>query len=355
MSQMTPSISRREFLKISALTLGTLAFNPYPDPRYDHQYPSYLIGRVTVNRQAAIYEEPKEHSGIVRWTLQDELLNIYYSLTPPEGPVYNPVWYRVWGGYVHSSHIQLVHFTHNTPIKTIPDYGKLAEVTVPYTPAYGYNRFDGWQPKYRLYYKTTHWITGIDEGPDRNSWYEITSEIDDNLKYFVPTSHLRPIADAEIAPISPDVPYEDKRIEVSLKTQFLTAFEADQPVFSTKISSGYGGQAVPVGTQTPRGRFHITSKTPSKHMGSIQASGAPDTYILPGVPWTMFFIFETGVAFHGTFWHNNFGVPMSHGCINMANEDAKWLFRWVTPTFGLPINKRSDWDSRGYGTQLVIS
>lgn len=90
-------------------------------------------------------------------------------------------------------------------------------------------------------------------------------------------------------------------------------------------------------------------------MGSILASGAPDTYILPGVPWTMFFIYETGVAFHGTFWHNNFGVPMSHGCVNMRNEDAKWLFRWVTPSFELPVKDRFNWDSRGYGTQVVIS
>ena len=76
-------------------------------------------------------------------------------------------------------------------------------------------------------------------------------------------------------------------------------------------------------------------------MGSVQASGAPGSYTLPGVPWTSFFIFETGVAFHGTFWHNNFGIPMSHGCINMRNEDAKWLFRWVTPTYEMPIEDRS--------------
>jgi lipoprotein-anchoring transpeptidase ErfK/SrfK len=142
---------------------------------------------------------------------------------------------------------------------------------------------------------------------------------------------------------------------VSLERQYLTAFENDQPIFGTRISSGIPGKLVPTGTQTPTGQFHVTSKTPSKHMGSIRASGAPDSYILPGVPWTIFFIFETGVAFHGTFWHNNFGVPMSHGCINMRNEDAKWLFRWVTPIFDQPIRNRSGWDSRGFGTQVFIT
>ena len=53
---------------------------------------------------------------------------------------------------------------------------------------------------------------------------------------------------------------------------------------------------------------------------------APGTYSLPGVPWTSFFIFETGVAFHGTFWHNNFGIPMSHGCINLRTDNAEWVY-----------------------------
>jgi lipoprotein-anchoring transpeptidase ErfK/SrfK len=352
---MTSSISRRSFLKLSALALGNLAFNPYPFPRDDQSYSTFMVGRVTVDRRAAIYEEPREHSGVIRWTLQDEILNIYYQLTPPEGPAYNPVWYRVWGGYIHSSYIQLSKFAFNLPETQIPNSGQLAEVTVPFTSAFGYNRYDGWVPQYRLYYQTTHWITGIESGPDNNPWYELTSEIDDNLKYFVPSTHLRIIPNEEITPISPDVPYEDKHIEVSLRSQYLTAFEANKPVFGVKISSGLGGRVVPIGTQTPTGRFHITSKTPSKHMGSIQASGAPNSYILPGVPWTMFFIYETGVAFHGTFWHNNFGVTMSHGCINMRNEDAKWLFRWVTPDFNLPVTDRKGWDSRGYGTQVIIT
>lgn len=351
---MSSKFSRRDFLKLSALALGGLAFNPFPTPQDEGQYPTLSIGRTTVDRRTAIYQEPREHSGVVRWTLQDELINIYYTLTSPDGPAYNPVWYRVWGGYIHSSYIQLVRYRFNTPMENIPESGQLAEVTVPFTPALSYNRFDGWQPRYRLYFQTTHWITRIQQGPDGKPWYELTSEIDDYLKYFVPATHLRPIPDEEIAPISPDLPSEAKRIGVSLAAQTLTAYEGDQPIFGTKISSGLPGQIVPTGTKTPTGKFHVTSKTPSKHMGGIQASGAPDSYILPGVPWTIFFIFETGVAFHGTFWHNNFGVPMSHGCINMRNEDAKWLFRWVTPSFELPVADRQHWDSRGYGTQVEI-
>jgi hypothetical protein len=349
------SFTRRDFLKLSGLGLTSLAFNPYPEPLDDYQVPIHELGRVTVDRVAPVYQEPEFHSGVVRYTRWDELLHIYYQLTPATGPAYNPIWYRVWGGYIHSGYVQKVRFCYNPPLTETPESGQLAEVTVPYTQAYKYNRYDGWQPDYRLYYETTHWITAIDEGPDGNAWYEITSEIDDYLQYFVPTAHLRPIMDEEITPISPDLAYEDKRIELSLARQYLTAYEGDQPVFGVPVSTGLGRKPVPDGTQTPRGDFHITSKTPSKHMGSIQASGAPDGYILPGVPWTCFFIFETGVAFHGTFWHGNFGMPMSHGCVNMRNPDAKWLFRWVTPYFDLPVADRRSWDARGFGTQVVIT
>jgi hypothetical protein len=352
---MSKKLSRHDFLRLGLLGLANLAFNPYPYPRNDQAYPPLPIGRIAADRVAALYREPREHSGVIRWTRQDELHNIYYSLNSSEGPAYNPLWYRVWNGYLHSAYVQHVKYQFNTALQEISPNGQLAEVTMPYTPAFSYSRFDGWNQIFRLYFQTTHWITGIDVGPDGKAWYQLTSEIDDNLVYFVPTSHLRPISDLELSPISPDIPYEEKRIEVSLGNQLLTAYEADQPVFQVRISSGLGGRNVPEGTKTPSGRFHITSKTPSKHMGSILTSGAPDSYSLPGVPWTMFFIYETGVAFHGTYWHNNFGVPMSHGCINMRNEDAKWLFRWVTPIFDLPVEDPFSWDSRGYGTQVIIA
>jgi lipoprotein-anchoring transpeptidase ErfK/SrfK len=347
-------INRRTFLKLGALALGSLAFNPFPDPQDDFPFAQRSLGRVTVDRTAAIYEAPEEHTGVVRWTRRDELHNIYAELTPDSGPTYNPLWYRVWEGYIHSAYIQRVRYRYNSPLDSIPESGQLAEVTLPYSQAYGYSSREGWVQNYRLYSETTHWITGVDEGPDRQPWYQLTSEIDDYLQYYVPASHLRPIPDAEISPISPDVPYAEKLIRVSLIGQSLTCYEGDQAVFGARISSGLGRTIVPEGTRTPTGRFHITSKTPSKHMGSISASGAPDNYILPGVPWTSFFILETGVAFHGTFWHSNFGLPMSHGCVNMRNQDAKWLFRWVTPHFDLPVADRRSWDARGYGTQVVI-
>jgi hypothetical protein len=96
---------------------------------------------------------------------------------------------------------------------------------------------------------------------------------------------------------------------------------------------------------------------PNKHMGSV--TGNPDAeesggFSLPGVPWTCFFVPEWGVALHGTYWHNNFGLQMSHGCVNLRNADAKWLFRWTTPVFDTEITDRRDWERTGNGTSVVV-
>jgi lipoprotein-anchoring transpeptidase ErfK/SrfK len=83
-------------------------------------------------------------------------------------------------------------------------------------------------------------------------------------------------------------------------------------------------------------------------MGDGLLTDAIDAYELPGVPWTCFFA-PHGIAFHGTYWHDNFGTPMSHGCINMRTEEAKWLYRW-----SLPETKSRIWEKRGYGTRVDV-
>lgn len=329
-------------------------------PRLDEQdYGD--IARITI-QQVDVRSQPNDKSDIVGNRLRDQIVHIYEEVISPDGPAYNPLWYRVWGGYLHSAYLQRVKVRHNEPLSAIPEAGQLCEVTVPYTIAYQYSSWEGWQPwdGTPLYYTTTHWITGIEAGPDGEAWYELTSEIDAHLKYFVPTAHLRPISDEEISPISPDVPPEQKRIEVSIGRQTLTAYEGDKVMLSTKVSTGIpSARRSPedLPTATPTGRFRIYSKMPNKHMGFI--TGNPDAlrnggFSLPGVPWTCFFAFPGGYAFHGTYWHNNFGIQMSHGCVNLRNEDALWLFRWSTPVFKTPIESHTDWERRGNGTTVEI-
>jgi lipoprotein-anchoring transpeptidase ErfK/SrfK len=106
----------------------------------------------------------------------------------------------------------------------------------------------------------------------------------------------------------------EKWIEVDLSAQRLYAHEGQTTVLTAVISSGTRQHP------TVTGRFKIYAKYRATRMTG------PD-YDLPNVPWTMFF--HGGYAIHGTYWHNNFGTPMSHGCVNMKIAEAKWLYNWA--------------------------
>lgn len=357
---MVKKFSRRDFLKLSGLALGSLAFHPAQGlfSGLDTGKMGDLI-RITT-KSVSVHSQPNDESNILYQRYADELVNIYYSLESEFGPDYNPVWYRVWGGYIHSAHTVRVETRLNPLIFSFPESGLLTEVTVPYTQSWHYNSVRGWRPLYRLYYGSTHWVRGIDEGPDGEPWYKIEDELASSYQYFVPASHLRHIPDEELSPISPDVPPEDKYIVVSIAEQTLTAYEGSQIMLQTKISSGVPRANLPgqIPTSTPTGDdFHVSSKMPSKHMGNgqlyperVDENGLPVySYEIPGVPWTTFFEPNTGVAFHGTYWHTNFGMMMSHGCVNMVTDEAKWLFRWTTP-----VCKPGTWEERGYGTLVIV-
>jgi lipoprotein-anchoring transpeptidase ErfK/SrfK len=109
--------------------------------------------------------------------------------------------------------------------------------------------------------------------------------------------------------------HSDRWIDVNLSEQMVYAYEGDTIVASFLVSTGV--PAFP----TVTGQFHIYMKLVSTLM-------AGDGYYLPNVPYTMYFY--KGYSFHGTYWHNNFGVPMSHGCVNMYTPDAEWLFYWAS-------------------------
>jgi lipoprotein-anchoring transpeptidase ErfK/SrfK len=118
----------------------------------------------------------------------------------------------------------------------------------------------------------------------------------------------------------------NKRIEVNLTTQTLTAFENDQNIGSFTISSGTWGR-------TPVGTYTIWAKIKSQKMSG--GSKELGTYFyLPNVPNILFFyndkvVKKLGYSIHGAYWHNNFGVPMSHGCINMKIDESAKIFNWA--------------------------
>ena len=117
------------------------------------------------------------------------------------------------------------------------------------------------------------------------------------------------------APQPAPSPGSGRWIDVNLSQQRLTAYEGSTPIFSTLISGGLAG------TPTVIGRFAVQTKL------TAQTMSGPG-YWLPNVPYVMYFY--GGYAIHGTYWHNNFGQPMSHGCVNMTTTDAAWLFSWAS-------------------------
>jgi len=357
---MKSRINRRDFLKLSGLTLGGLAFSPFLPGLTD--FDDGLVVRIGT-AQMPVRKDPSDKSRIELTWYRDELVHVYEQITAAE-PTYNPVWYRVWGGYLHRDRLQRVKTIYHTPPAEFPkDTNHVAEITVPYTTPYKFSKIFGWEPMSPpLYYGSVHFATGLEQGPEmadyKGAWYKIYDELDSNVAYYVPAIHMRLFSDEEQQPISPDVPYERKKIEVNLTSQMLFAYEDGNLVFQTNVSSGVpyrpAGSQIP--TTTPTGNFTIMDKVPAKHMGysyfGSQTTGNlladADNYVLPGVPWTSFFTTQ-GHAFHGTYWHENFGTPMSHGCVNMWSKDANWLFRWVRP-----IHNEGSLSTRGLGTQVEI-
>ena len=164
-----------------------------------------------------------------------------------------------------------------------------------------------------------------------------------NQKVAVPP--INPSLETQTAILGTEVSDADKHIYVNLATQILSAYEGDQLFMETPISSGLWGK-------TPTGDFKIWVKLRSTRMSG--GSGA-DYYNLPNVPYVMFFSNSEvaagrGFSLHGTYWHNNFGHPMSHGCVNMKTTDAKKLYDWVNP----PTDGNITYSEKEAGTVVTI-
>ena len=103
-------------------------------------------------------------------------------------------------------------------------------------------------------------------------------------------------------------------IEIDLSDQHLFAWEGKNQTFTAVISTGKST------TPTYPGIYTIQRKYPQDRMRGAD-------YDIADVPNVLYF--DRGYAFHGAYWHNNFGNPVSHGCINLPLNNAKWLFDWT--------------------------
>jgi len=129
-----------------------------------------------------------------------------------------------------------------------------------------------------------------------------------------PTSAYVPPAPGE-KPVYPSVGNGERWIDVNLSQQMVYAYEGDVIVNSFLVSTGTWA------TPTVTGQYKVYVKYKSAKMSG-------PGYYLPNVPYIMYFY--KGYGLHGTYWHNNFGTPMSHGCVNLRTDDAGWLFNWAS-------------------------
>ena len=322
------NISRRDFLKLSGYGLmGALL--PNLSANASNDLFDKLQGRV-IDRTLWSYAEPDRKARRLKMYWHDLTFRITNSTVSEDATAYNRVWYEVEdGGYVYSGSVQPVRTILNEP-QLISLDGTLGEVSVPFTDAH-LEADPNSELIYRLYYETVHWVTASAVLPDGSIWYALR---DDKFEkqYFVRGEHIRLIPDEELAPLSAGIDNADKRIEVRLSDQLVLAYEKDRLVFGPRTATG--GRLRSGTYTTPVGDYITYHKRPTRHMaaGDLAASG----FDLPGVPWVVY-IKENGTSFHGTYWHNDYGRPRSHGCINLTPQSAKWLYLWSTPT--VPADK----------------
>jgi hypothetical protein len=335
-------ISRREFIKISAAGVGAALVSGrkaevkgyLPDVQ-----PSYRLGRCL--HTVEIKSKPDPDSNTLEAKYEDDILICDREVIGKAYSIYPTLrlWYETPIGYVRGWSVQPVKMDLNEPIEELPTYGQQpgmwAEVTVPYVDIYLDNpparspllmemKFP------RLHFSQIVWIDGIKIDSQGEILYHVTEKHGSyGDTFWAEAKAFKIITPEETATIHPEI--EDKRIVVDVTHQTISCYENNSEILFDRVSTGAKfnniGEKVDFWA-TPVGDYHVVNrKYLSLHMaGGTAASG----YELFAVSWTS--IFATGgVAFHSTFWHNNYGVPMSHGCVNLRPDVAKFIFRWTQP------------------------
>jgi len=337
-------ITRRDFLKIATAGLTGIVFKPWVRRIELPEFPqSERLGRVCGGR-VDLRARPDPNSQSVGFLYEDAVVPWLREAVgeTPSWVFTNQRWVETPDGYIYGPYLQPVRNLPNQPftqlVETSLGQGMWVEVTVPYVDIVLEREpsSNSWIAAkveegiaLRFYYSQVFWVDQIKTNENGQTFYRINPNFYGGVdQVWAQAEAFRPITAEDIAPISPEV--EDKRVVVDVNYQTLSCFEGGHEVFFCRVSTGakfdmYGN--VVDKWSTPVGKHRVARKYISLQMsGGTTGAG----YDLPGIGWTA--IFATGgVAIHSTFWHNNFGDPMSHGCVNTRPEDARWIFRWVQP------------------------
>ncbi len=341
------NLTRRDVLRLAGYVTGStlfgrLSYRANAESEYvANQDPVitpalHPFGRA-IQANIVIRALPSIRAAMVRRLKWNEIISIKGQTISSASPsTYNQIWYWTDDGYVHSAYIQPVENVLNQPVTTIPESGFWGEVTVPFTKAHYTPESPGFA--YYYYYSCIFRVTAIQGDKKGALWYRLSEYPSGGL--WSHAEHIRRISPEEFTAISPEVPPEMKHTEVDIKNQSVTAYEGDKPVFTARVSTGATfrlSNGSIANFRTIPGNHRVYLKSATQHM---TGGTSTDYYDLPGIGWVSYFT-SSGIAFHATYWHNDYGWPHSHGCVNMLPEDAKWMFRWITPTV-----QYNDWQLR---------
>ena len=340
-------LSRRDFLKLSAAGLTAILLNKTTSVFADFsQLPSVdNLGRCFATTN--IHAKPNIDSEVINTLFEDNIVVINRELvgTSDSRLLRSKTWYETDAGYIYAPNIQPVKNLENPLLESLPNYGTepgfWAEVTVPYVDLI----LDGSNPQSpllkewleinkppRFYFSQVLWIDGIKTSDDGKVLYHIIEKHGSyGDKFWADARAFKLLTPEELSPIDPEI--ENKSIVVDVSHQKLSCFEGSREILYTTVSTGalHNNEGLSVDAwSTPVGDyFAVNRKFISLHMGggNNKASGYEDFAV------SYSSIFATGgVALHSTYWHNAWGSPMSHGCVNLKPDDAKFIYRWTQPS-----------------------
>lgn len=334
-------MSRKQFLgKTAAMAAGALMLDSrlILSPQLQDFPQNVKLARNCTDGMINLRAKPSPNAPVIKQLYEDTTM-VWLKEVVGDAPagVYSRRWVETPEGYVYAPAVQPVWNRPNQPVSELPDTpdgrGFWAEVTVPYVDIYAINPpASPWLKEIhrpRLYYSQVMWIDDMKTGSNGRLMYRATEKYGSFGDIFwADAEAFRVITAEELTPINPQA--ENKLVRIDVAHQTLHCFEDNREVFYCRVSTGamfdaQGNRIEKWGT--PLGEFYIWRKLISLHMSGGSSGAGWDT---PGIPWTCLFGTD-GVAVHSTFWHNDFGTPRSHGCVNCLPEDAKWVFRWTMP------------------------
>jgi len=339
------NISRRDFLKISGMAAGALLM-PWNKTISLGQHQEWQVGahlgRVCVGELQSFIDlksEPNMSAPATARVWRDDVFEIKQEVIANvlDYNRYNQRWYETKDGFIYAPYVQPVKYLPNEPLSAIPlnadgQPGMWVEITWPkvdFELTQPWANASSWirdsNGLVKLYYSQIFWASDLRQR-DGHTEYLLSEKygaLPDS--YWVDARACRPITEDEVAPIHPEV--GDKKVLVNLQKQTMQCFEGSHEVHFCEVSTGYVREGKWL---TPPETTPVWRKLVSLHM----SAGGVYQYDSPGIGWTTLY-HSSGQAIHSVYWHNNFGVALSHGCINCLPSDAKWVYRWINPVVPL--------------------